>query len=123
LDRLVVNCTPDVSIEPLGRIERRDEEHELVKRRSLDVVFSVGGLLLAGLLPVLGLVLENQADFAKSYVTDQLSQQLLTSYGFSIFGQRAHQAALVPFAAALVLLLASIAGFIHAFTTSKDQTV
>ncbi len=202
-----------------------------MKRRTLDVVFSVGGLLLAGLLLALGLVLQNQADFAKSYVKDQLSQQkitftpvaglapeekqatclvkyaskplttgkqaecyankyiglhvtevnggktysetsgaaralqakadaavstapdapatvalesqakalsgkvdtlfrgetlrglLLTSYGFSIFGERAQQAALVSFAAALVLLLASIAGFIHAFTTPKDKTV
>ncbi|MGZ6969034.1 MAG: hypothetical protein ACXVKN_14990 [Acidimicrobiia bacterium] len=202
-----------------------------MKRRTLDVVFSVGGLLLAGLLLVLGVVLQNQADFAKNYVKDQLSQQkitftpvaglapqekqatclvkyaskplttgkqaecyankyiglhvtevnggktyaetsgaaralqakadaaaktapnapetvalqsqakalsgkvdtlfrgetlrglLLTSYGFSIFGERAQQAALVSFAAAFVLLLASIAGFIHAFTTAKDKTV
>jgi len=200
-----------------------------VRRRTLDIVFSVGGLLLAGLLLVLGLVLENQADFAKGYVKDQLSEQkitftpakglsgeereaacltdnagralttgkqaecyaneyiglhlrdinggktysetsnesralrseiegatatapdaretlalearadelqgkvdslfrgetlrglLLTSYGFSIFGERAHQAALVAFAAAVVLLLASIAGFIHAFVTPKES--
>jgi hypothetical protein len=200
-----------------------------MKRRTLDVLFSVGGLLLAGLLLVLGLVLQNQADFAKSYVKDQLSAQkivftpaaklapaekratclvtnagkpldggkqaecyanryialhlsevnggktyaetsgearalqaqadaaveadagapatialvaqadalsgkvdtlfrgetlrglLLTSYGFSIFGERAQQAAYVSFAAAFVLLLASIAGFIHAFTTPKDR--
>lgn len=48
---------------------------------------------------------------------------LLTSYGFSIFGERAQQAAWVSFAAALVLFLASIAGFVHAFRTPKDQTV
>ena len=48
---------------------------------------------------------------------------LLTSYGFSIFGERAQQAALVAFAAGFVLLLASIAGFIHAFTTSKTRAV
>ena len=48
---------------------------------------------------------------------------LLTSYGFSIFGERAGQAALVSFAAALVLLLAGVAGFIHAFTTSKDDVL
>lgn len=48
---------------------------------------------------------------------------LLTSYGFSIFGDRAYQAALVSFGAALVLLLASIAGFIHAFTTSKERAI
>lgn len=202
-----------------------------MKRTTLDVVFSVGGLLLAGLLLILGLVLQNQADFAKSYVKNQLSEQkitftpvkglapqekqasclvanasqplttgkqaecyankyiglhltevnggktysessadsrtlqakaaaaataepndpatialqnqakelsgkvdtlfrgetlrglLLTSYGFSIFGDRAHQAALVSFGAALVLLLASIAGFIHAFATSKERAI
>ena len=48
---------------------------------------------------------------------------LLTSYGFSIFGERAQQAALVAYAVALVLFLASIAGFVHAFTTSKDEVV
>ncbi len=205
-------------------------------RRTLDIIFSVGGILLAGLLLVLGLILQNQADFAKDYVHNQLSAQkitftpakflaetenaaclkengtldgdtskgqaltsgkqaecyannyiavhlsevndgktyaetsgesralaakadaatkagaadaaaltaqakaldgkvqtlfrgetlrglLLTSYGFSIFGERAHQAALVCFAVALVLFLASIAGFIHAFTTPKEKTV
>jgi hypothetical protein len=198
-------------------------------RRTLDIIFSVGAVLLAGLLLILGLVLQNQADFAKNYVHDQLSAQkivftpvnalapaekkadclvkyagepltsgkqaecyanryialhlsetnsgktyaetstesraaateaatattngaanaaqltaaakaldgktqtlfrgetlrglLLTSYGFSIFGERAQQAALVCFAVALVLFLAAIAGFIHAFSTSKDKTV
>lgn len=197
-------------------------------RRTLDIIFSAGAIVLAGLLLVLGLVLQNQANFAKDYVHDQLSAQkitftpasalaadendpclkehagqlltsgsqaqcyanhyigvhlthindgktysetsnearalqakadaatkagapdaaaltaqakaadgktqtlfrgetlrglLLTSYGFSIFGERAHQAALVCFAVALVLFLASIAGFIHAFTTPKDKVI
>ena len=197
-------------------------------RRTLDIIFSVGAVLLAGLLLVLGLVLQNQANFAKDYVHNQLSAQkitftpkaglqpdenapcladyagkalttgkqaecyannyiavhlaaindgktysetsgesralatqaadatkagaanaadlntqakvldgkvqtlfrgetlrglLLTSYGFSIFGERAQQATWVCFAVALVLFLASIAGFIHAFTTSKEKTV
>ena len=48
---------------------------------------------------------------------------LLTSYGFSIFGDRAQQAAWVSFAAAFVLLLASIAGFVHAFSTKKERVV
>ncbi len=194
-----------------------------MKRRTLDQIFSVGGLLLAGLLLVVGLVLNNQASFANTYVTDQLTAQnitftpadklkdeekqqaclltyagqklttgaqaecyansyiglhlkdinegktysqtstesrakatqaaeamkakpddqaskdldkeakalagkvdtlfkgetlrglLLTSYGFSIFGERAQQTAMVLFAAAAVLLLATIAGFVHAF--------
>jgi hypothetical protein len=48
---------------------------------------------------------------------------LLTSYGFSIFGERATQAANVCFALALVLLLASIAGFIHAARKSAEQPI
>jgi hypothetical protein len=195
-----------------------------MKRRTLDIIFSVGGLLVAALILVLGLVLQNQADFAKNYVHDQLTAQqivftpadkltdeekantclvkyesqqlvtgaqaecyaneyialhlseindgktysqtsndsraaaaaakadpnnaelaatakaldgkvqtlfrgetlrglLLTSYGFSIFGERAAQAALVCFLVAGVLFLASIAGFIHAFTTDKEKKV
>ena len=202
-----------------------------MKRRTLDITFSVGAVMLAGLLLVLGLVLQNQADFAKSYVKDQLAQQqitftpadklapqehaatclvknggqplttgkqaecyankyiglhvtevndgktysqtsgdaralqaqlgaakaadptasetvalqqqvdtlngkvdtlfrgetlrglLLTSYGFSIFGDRAQQAAWVSFAVAFVLLLAAIAGFVHAFSTKKERVV
>ena len=49
-----------------------------MKRRTLDITFSVGGLMLAGLLLVLGLVLQNQADFAKSYVKHQLAEQQIT---------------------------------------------
>jgi len=202
-----------------------------MKRRTLDLVFSIGGVVMAGLLLVLGLVLKANADFAKSYVRDQLIEQkitftpvanlsdeekkadclvsnagqplttgkqaecyanayialhlsevnggktysqtsndartarakadaalkadpndaaakqlnvdantldakvqtlfrgetlrglLLTSYGFSIFGQKAEQAAGVCFIIALVLFLASIAGFVHAFTTPKDKVV
>ena len=46
-----------------------------MKRRTLDVLFSIGGLVLAGLLLVAGIVLTSNANFAKNYVTDQLSQQ------------------------------------------------
>ena len=38
-------------------------------------------------------------------------------------GERAGQAALVAFLVAAVLALASIAGFVHAFTTPKEETV
>src|SRR4026209_1361221 len=46
-----------------------------MKRRTLDVVFVVGGISLAVLLGVLGLAMKANADFAKDYVKDQLSQQ------------------------------------------------
>lgn len=213
-----------------------------MKRRTLDVIFSVGGVLFAGLLLILGAVLSNQANFAKDYVADQFAQQkisftaaeflkgeqdapggaclveyaglelstgkhaecyanqyiafhmaesakglaeeygnpaydgatyatlggitrglqasideataagedttaleaemaaasglrdtmfkgetlrglLLTTYGFSIFGERAEQAALVAYAAAALLFLLSIAGFVHALVTPKDKTI
>jgi hypothetical protein len=183
-------------------------------RRTLDVIFATGGLILAGLILVLGLVLQNQANFAKDYVHNQLAQQqiqftpagglkanendpclktyagqqlvtgkqaecyanhyiavhlgevnngktyaetsndlralpdqngaqatalnakvqtlfrgetlrglLLTSYGFSIFGDRAQTAAYVCYLVAFVLFLASIAGFVHAATRSAEHQV
>jgi len=198
-----------------------------MKRRTLDIIFSVGGMALAILLMVLGLVLRSNATFAQDYVHNQLVEQkitftpaanlsaeekqsanlvkyagqplttgkqaetyandyialhlsevnggktysetsndaralraqattaqqnnapnaadldkqataleakvqtlfrgetlrglLLTSYGFSIFGAKAMLASWVCFIAALVLFLASIAGFVHAFRTSKSE--
>ena len=198
-----------------------------MKRRTLDIIFSIGGATLAVLVLVLGLVLRSNAVFAQNYVHDQLSQQqitftpvaglspeeqqsaglvkfagqplttgaqaqvyandyiaghlaavnggktyaetssdaraaraaatdaqtkgapnaaqldkaatvlegkvdtlfrgetlrglLLTSYGFSIFGDKAMLASWVCLIAGFVLLLASAAGFVHAFRTSKDE--
>jgi len=200
-----------------------------MRRRTLDAIFVAGGLAMAVLLFVLGMVLKDNADFANGYVRDQLSEQkitfpaadalkdeekeadclvdnagllldsgkqaecyaneyiglhvsntaagetyatigrqqsalraqiaeakesndpalpdleaqlaevtatretlfkgetlrglLLTSYGFSVFGDRADTAALVCFLVALVLLLASVAGAVHALRTPKDQPV
>jgi hypothetical protein len=199
-----------------------------MKRRTLDLIFATGGLAVAGLILVLGLVLQNQADFAKDYVHDQLAEQritftprnalgkdtqaqclkdnagealtsgkeaecyansyirvhlteindgktysetsneqravegkldaltdrssaeaeslqaqsdeldgkvqtlfrgetlrglLLTSYGFSIFGDRAQTAAYVCYALALVLFLAAIAGYVHAATRRADHVI
>jgi hypothetical protein len=198
-----------------------------MKRRTLDLIFAVGGVAVAMLVIVLGLVLQNQANFAKNYVHDQLAAQkinftpakflsaeendpclqsyggkplvtgkqaacyanhyigvhvksindgktyaetssaaraldtkaealdpnsaeakqisgqaqvlhgkattlfqgetlrglLLTSYGFSIFGERAQQVADVAFALAVVLLLASFAGFVHALTKKAQEPV
>ena len=44
---------------------------------------------------------------------------LLTSYGFSEFGTKAGQAATVAFLASFLMLLMTIAGFIHAMVTPK----
>jgi len=49
-----------------------------MKRRTLDILFSIGGLVLAGLLLVAGLVLTSNANFANTYVTSQLTQQNIT---------------------------------------------
>src|SRR5688572_14934975 len=49
-----------------------------MKRRTLDILFSVGGLGLAGLLLIVGIVFTSNANFANDYVTDQLSQQNIT---------------------------------------------
>jgi hypothetical protein len=183
-------------------------------RRTLDLIFSIGGLAIAILVLVLGLILQNQANFAHNYVKAQLTEQqitftptaglkpnenaaclkanagkpletgkqaecyanhyialhlselnggktysqssndlrampdqnsaeakalsakvdtlfrgetlrglLLTSYGFSIFGDRAQTAAYVCYVLAGVLLLASIAGFVHAATKGADRTI
>ncbi|GAA1394318.1 hypothetical protein [Catellatospora coxensis] len=196
-----------------------------MKRRTLDLMFSLGGVAVAILLTIAGVVLSANADFARTYVADQLTQQnitfktldtltpeereqpglveyagqqlttgkqaevyanefiglhlkntaggrtyadlgvpqaqlrtqvaeaaknndpnlaalqqqltdvtaqretvfkgetlrglLLTTYGFSEFGVKAGQAALVAYLAALVLALLSVAGFVHAFTTPR----
>ena len=48
---------------------------------------------------------------------------LLTSYGFSIFGEKAALAALLAFIGAAVMALAGLAGFAHAFSKSGDKVV
>jgi hypothetical protein len=183
-------------------------------RRTLDLIFAVGGLIIAGLVLALGLVLQSQANFAHDNVHDQLAAQqvyfppesalkpnendpclktnagqqlvtgkqaqcyadhyiavhlsevndgktyaqtsnelralpdqtsaeakalsakvqtlfqgetlrglLLTSYGFSIFGDRAQTVAYLCYALAAVLLLAAIAGFIHAARKSAEHEI
>ncbi len=49
-----------------------------MRRRTLDILFSAGGMAIAGLLFVLGMVMTSNANFSKDYVTDQLSQQKIT---------------------------------------------
>ncbi|HEY8451403.1 MAG: hypothetical protein FWJ70_12400 [Micromonosporaceae bacterium] len=46
-----------------------------MKRRTLDIMFSIGGLGLAVLLLVVGLVMASNANFANNYVREQLSAQ------------------------------------------------
>lgn len=49
-----------------------------MKRRTLDILFSLGGAGLAGLLLVMAFVLNTNASFAETYVADQLSAQKIT---------------------------------------------
>jgi hypothetical protein len=46
---------------------------------------------------------------------------LLTSYGFSVLGDKAAQAATVIYVGVLLLLALSIAGFVHALATPKNK--
>lgn len=48
-----------------------------MKRRTLDLAFSIGGVGIAVLLLVLGIVLKSEADFAEDYVRDQFTQQAI----------------------------------------------
>jgi hypothetical protein len=198
-----------------------------MKRRTIDVIVSLGAVVLAGLLLIAGIVLTSNANFANDYVKTQLSQQnitfktldtlteeekksaglvkyagqklttgkqaevyanefiglhlkstaggktyaelgavqtdlrakiataqknndpaladlqkqltevnqqretvfkgetlrglLLTSYGFSEFGAKAAQAALVAYLAAALMLILGLAGLVHAFLTPKTE--
>jgi hypothetical protein len=49
-----------------------------MSRRTLDLIFASGGAAVAVLLIVLGFVLVSEADFARSYVKDQLGDQKIT---------------------------------------------
>lgn len=49
-----------------------------MKRKTLDILFSIGGVAIAGLLTIAGLVLASNASFANDYVATQLSQQHIT---------------------------------------------
>ncbi len=46
-----------------------------MKRRTLDIIFAGGGIVLAAVMVVLGLVLADQQAFAKDYVKEQLGEQ------------------------------------------------
>jgi hypothetical protein len=185
-----------------------------VTRRTLDLIFAIGGLVLAVLVLALGLVLQSQANFAHDNVHDQLAAQqiyfppasalkanendpclktyagqqlvtgkqaqcyadhyiavhlsevndgktyaqtsnqlralpdqtsadakalsakaqtlfqgetlrglLLTSYGFSVLGDRAQTVAYLCYALSAVLLVAAIAGFVHARKPSAEREI
>jgi len=49
-----------------------------MKRRTLDILFSIGGMAMAALLLLAGIVLTSNANFATDYVRDQLSAQNIT---------------------------------------------
>ncbi len=49
-----------------------------MKRRTVDLMVSAGGLIIAAILLVGGLVLTSNANFAKNYVADQLGAQHIT---------------------------------------------
>ena len=70
-----------------------------MKRRTLDLLFSIGGIGLAGLLLVIGVVMSSNADFSNRYVTDQLQQQKITFKAADLLTEEERQApCLVKFA-------------------------
>ena len=70
-----------------------------MKRKTLDILVSIGGLGLAGLLLVAGLVLSSNASFARTYVADQLSQQHITfKAADTLNAEEKEQACLITYA-------------------------
>jgi hypothetical protein len=64
-----------------------------------------------------------QAKVQTLFQGETLRGLLLTSYGFSIFGDRAQTAAYVCYILAGLLFLAAVAGYIHAATKSAEHEV
>ena len=70
-----------------------------MKRRTLDLLFSAGALAVAGLLLVLGLVMTSNANFARNYVKDQLSEQHISfKPADALTDEEAQSACLVKYA-------------------------
>jgi hypothetical protein len=70
-----------------------------MKRRTLDLIVSVGGLVLAGLLLIVGLVLTSNANFARTYVHDQLAAQKISfKTADTLTAEEKQQACLVQYA-------------------------
>jgi hypothetical protein len=70
-----------------------------MKRRTLDLIVSAGGLVLAGLLLIAGLVLTSNANFARTYVHDQLAAQKISfKTAGTLTDQEKKQACLVTYA-------------------------
>ncbi|HKY51049.1 MAG TPA: hypothetical protein VJP45_07320, partial [Candidatus Limnocylindria bacterium] len=49
-----------------------------MKRRTLDIIFATGGLVLAALLVGLGAAVLGESSFAREYVREELSAQKIT---------------------------------------------
>jgi hypothetical protein len=70
-----------------------------MKRRTLDILFGLGGLAIAVLLVVAGIVLSANASFANNYVHDQLTQQNITfKTADTLTDEEKQQACLVTYA-------------------------
>ncbi len=54
---------------------------------------------------------------------ETLSGLLLTTYGFSVIGDKADLTANILFALAAVMVFLSAAGFVHAYVTPKDKVI
>src|SRR5947208_3146843 len=61
--------------QPDANERNHNQRESTMKRRTLDVLFSIGGVGIAALLFIAGFVLQSNANFATNYVHDQLAQQ------------------------------------------------
>jgi hypothetical protein len=75
---VAVRAAVHVDAQPPEAEPSARDKGENMRRRTLDILFSVGGVGLAALLGIIGLVLTSNANFAKDYVRDQLSEQRIS---------------------------------------------
>ena len=74
----------------------------------------------AALAPLEKAATETAATRETAFKGETLRGLLLTSFGFSELGRKAEQFSTVAYGGALLLLLLSLAGLVHAFRTSKE---
>jgi len=100
-----------------------------MQRKTLDVMFSVGGLFVAALLIVMGVVLTSNANFAKNYTHDQLAaEQISFKPADKLTAEEKEAACLVKYAGQPLTTGAQAQAYadhyilVHMNTASKGKT-
>ncbi len=95
-----------------------------MKRRTLDLLTSAGALGVAALLLVLALVMTSNANFARTYVHDQMAQQHITfKTADTLTAEEAKSACLVKFAGQPLLTGKQAECYANDFIGLHTQTV